>query len=410
MSEVGPDSGLIGGFNRYMNPDDLVGLQGLETYDKMQKDSQVQACLTIKKSSVLCRGWEICPDKKDGARGIEVAEFCKYALDSISGSMYDVLQNICDALAKGYSLQNITWQVVASGKHAGKWIPKYIKSKDPDDFDFQLDEYKNITGVVHTPTQKVLPLRNFVVYTYNGKYANPYGTSDLRACYKNWWSKDFLSRFWNIYLEKYGSPTVKGKYPRGASAKLKSEFLAVLGKIQQQSAVAIPADCEAELLETIRQGDTGYKHAVDHHNREIAKAVLNSTMIVETGGNIGSFALAKVHLDVLRMCLQGLKRDLEETVMLEQILRPLVLFNFGPDVPVPSFSLGALEDREFETATRGMKNLVECGVIDPADPAIREYVGLNGFGPAPSPSTLPVGSSAQRVRTGDNTNDGKVAI
>jgi phage gp29-like protein len=164
-----------------------------------------------------------------------------------------------------------------------------------------------------------------------------------------------------------------------------------------------------ELLETIRQGDVGYKMAVEHHNRMISKAILNNTLVTDDGGSgIGSFALAKVHLSILQMCLKSLKQDLEESVVREQILRPMVAYNFGPDVPVPYFSLGPLEEREIEPLSRAAKNLVDAGIVAADDPWFKEFLGIEGSAPAPSkPSADPVVS---RTRVDGDTNDGKVQV
>ncbi len=405
--EAGEDTAAVAGTGM-VNPDDLVGRKGLSTYTAMQNDAQVRACLSIKKASVLARGWEINPVKEDGRRGQEIANFCRESLDAMDGSITRVLWDTCDALAKGYSIQNIVWDVCKIGKWAGKWVPVFIKGKDPEEWEFLVDKFRNVVGLYHVPTSEEFGRSRFVVYSYQGDYHNPYGRSDLRACYRNWWSKDFLIRFWNHYLEKYGAPTTKGKYPRGTTSAAKTEFLRAIEQIKTHSAITIPEDMEIELLETIRQGDTGFRIAVEFHNKEIAKAILNQTLITDDSSNgIGSFALAKVHLDVLRMCLKGLKMDLEQTVMREQVLRPMVAYNFGADVPVPYFSLGPLEERDFEPISRGVKNLVECGVLDPKDPWVKEFAGILGSGDAPGRPETP---SVKRSRVDGDTNDGEVKV
>ena len=409
-TEVGEDVSLVAG-SSMANPDDLVGRKGLETYAAMGNDAQVKACMAIKKGAVLSRGWEIRPIASDGSRGKSVAEFCRWALEDMDGSVLTVLWNVCDALTMGYSLQNLVWHEIPSGPWVGKWAPLFIKSKDPTEWSFEVDGYRNVVAVKHEPTQEVIPRNRFVIYAYNPSYSNPYGTSDLRACYRNWWSKDFLTRFWNLYLEKYGSPTIKGTYKRGTPAAQQAELLRVLSSIQKNSAIVIPEDITAELLETIRQGDVGFRVAVEYHNREIAKSILNVTMVTDEGAQgIGSFAMAKVHLDVLRMCMKGMKLDLEQTVMKEQVLRPMVRLNFGVDVPVPDFNLGPLEDREIEPLSGAIKSLVECGVLDAKDPFIRDYLGLQGAGPAPDRLEVP---SVTRTRIGTGPrdgNDGKVRV
>lgn len=392
------------GVQRYYNPDDLVGKKGLEVYQSMKRDAQVKACLAIKKASVLGRGWEVLPVVADGERGKEVAAFCTWSLTEMKGSVLRLLSGVCDALSMGYSIHQMLWRVVPSGRWAGKWCIQSAKGKDPLLWAFDVDEYLNIVGLRHNQTDKVYAPSRFVVYSHTPEYENPYGISELRACYRNWWSKDLLTRFWNLYLEKYGSPTVRGTFRRGTPKSVQDEFLKVLSAIQQQSAIVIPEDMKAELIETIRQGDVGYRIAVEFHNREIAKSILNMTLITDDGGQgIGSFALAKVHLDVLRMCLKSLKEDLEETVMEEQVLKLLVRYNFGQDVPVPKFTLGPMEDRELLPLSSGIKNLVDCGVLDPKDQFIREFLGLQGAGPSPG---RPEVSTVNRTRQGTGPTDG----
>lgn len=408
-SEVGEDINIgVGG--GLWNPDDLVGAKGLATYTEMMTDPQVRACMAIKKASVLSRGWEIKAVKEDGERGLEVAAFCLDALNGMRGSVQHVLRDTCDALAKGYSVQNLVFKLATSGKWAGKWVLDCIKAKDPERWRFEVDEYYNIVSVHDVVNTKDHSPSQFVIYSYNGAYSNPYGTSDLRAAYKNYWCKQFLVKFWNIYLEKFGSPTVRGKYPRGTSKVAQAELLGNLAKIKQNTAFVIPEGFEAELLETIRQGDSGYRLAVEYHNREIAKSILNMTLITDEG-SVGSFAMAKVHLDVLRMCLTELKADLEETVIFEQVLKPLVAFNFGADVPVPVFSLGPLSDKEIEPLSRVVKNLVDCGSLHASDPFIRELMGWQGTGVMPGPGkSVEIVPTVARERGVNGTNDGSVQV
>jgi phage gp29-like protein len=214
-----------------------------------------------------------------------------------------------------------------------------------------------------------------VIYSYQPRYESPYGTSDLRAAYKHYWSKDVLMRFMNLYLEKYGSPTAKGAYKRGTPRAAQEELLKVLDKIQQETAIVIPDDVQIELLEAQRGGEAGYLQAIEFHDKQIAKAVLGQTLMTDEGMRVGSFALAKVHLDVLRMCLKKLKRDLEETVMREQVIRPLVDYNFAVTA-YPAFGLGTLEERDLDSLASAITKLVSGEVIRPDESWIRQYLGL----------------------------------
>lgn len=54
--------------------------------------------------------------------------------------------------------------------------------------------------------ERELPLNKVILYTHNGKFGNPYGTSRLKRCYKNWKIKDVILKAWALTCERYGSP------------------------------------------------------------------------------------------------------------------------------------------------------------------------------------------------------------
>ncbi len=362
------------------NPDDLIGKKGYAIYDRMQQDAQIQACLTIKKLTLLSRGWEVHPASSRPS-DVECADFVRFALEDMRGSITDVLMNALDALAKGFSVMEINYRIIDRKPWRGMIGLASIKSKDPSTFTFETDEFLNIRGLkistrsLTSPKEELLPPEKFVIYSYNPRYESPYGTSDLRAAYKHYWSKDVLTKFMNVYLEKYGSPTARGTYKRGTPKQAQEELLKVLAGIQKESAIVIPDDVQVELLEAQRGGEAGFLQALEWHDKQIAKAILCQTLVTDEGVRVGSFALAKIHLDVLKMCLAKLKRDLEETIMREQVIRRLVDYNFA-DAKCPSFSLGPLEDRDVEKLANVIAKLVSGEVIRPEEEWIREYLGL----------------------------------
>ncbi|MFX8938131.1 hypothetical protein ABTN00_21005, partial [Acinetobacter baumannii] len=66
------------------------------------------------------------------------------------------------------------------------------------------------------------------------------------------------------------------------------------------------------------------------------------------GRRVGSLALGKVHLQVLLLQLEAVRRELADTVMTEQVIRPLVELNFGPG-NVPRFNFDPATTDVFAT-------------------------------------------------------------
>jgi len=384
LKELAVADRLAGAFGRIgaYNPDDLVTSRGYEIYDRMQTDSQVRACLNIKKLSILSRGWQVHP-ATDDPEDIRIAEFVRWCLVDMRGSMIDVLNDVLDALAKGFSISEINYKVVEDGPYQGMIGLESIKSKDPAGITFETDEYLNLVALWQGPGRETrLPPEKFLIYSYMPRYESPYGTSDLRAAYKHWWSKDAILRFYNVYLEKYGSPTVLGAYSRGTPKTQQDDLLKVLDRIQQETAIVLPDDIKIELLEAQRAGESGYLQAIEYHDRQIAKAILGQTLTTDEGMRYGSFALAKVHLDVLRMVLEKIKRDLEETVMGEQLIRRLVSYNFRTD-RCPTFSLGTLREADISLLADVIAKLVTGGVVAPDEAWIRDYLEIPSGGQVP---------------------------
>jgi len=385
------------------SPDDLISRKGFAVYDEMQNDAQVRSCLNTKKFAVLAKGWSIQP-ASDSPEDLRIAQFIEFCLNDMKGSVQEMLFKVLDAIAKGFSVCEINYKPILGGPFDGMIGLATIKSKDPSEFGFDLDEFLNVRGLTHLTAgagvgllPRALPAEEFIIYTHMPVYELPHGQSDLRAAYKHWWSKEVILKFWNLYMEKFGMPTAKGTYKRGVPKDQQDDLLRVLDKIQQETALVVPEDVTVELLEARRSGDAGYVTAVEFHNKQIAKAILGQTLTSDEGSRVGSLALAKVHMDVLRFYLERLKRDIEETVMREQLVRRLVEINWGmvdgrwlmangnpstmnhqpSTIPaIPRFVLGSLEEKDLELLGGLITKLVDGRVVEPNEPWIREYLGI----------------------------------
>ncbi len=371
----GSPLGVFNGISAF-SPDDLVTKKGYAIYDRMQTDAQVAACLRIKKFAVLSNGWQVHPASGSSA-DVETADFIRFCFNEMRGSVQDLLYNALDALAKGFSVIELVYKPIERGHFAGKIGLAAAKSKDPASFTFDTDEFLNIRGLRmrHFGEETLLPPEKFVIYSYMPAYESPYGQSDLRSAYKHWWSKDIIMRFYNRYLEKYGSPTATGSYRRGTPKAQQDELLRVLDRIQQETAIVVPDDVKIQLLEAQRGGEAGFIAALEFHDRQIAKAILGQTLTTDEGSRVGSLALAKVHLQVLHSQLEKLKRDLEDQVIGEQVVRRLVEMNF-PNRRCPVFKLGSLGQKDIPTLGTMIADLIGAGVVRPDESWIRRELEL----------------------------------
>jgi len=352
------------------------GANGYTTYRRMQNDPQVKACLSTKKFAVLSRGWEVHPaDLTPEAAAI--AEFCRWTLADMKGSILDTLYSVMDALALGVSITEINYKILDDGPYAGKIGLASLKSKNPEIFFFDVDSFLNLHAL-RIAGGDLLPPDKFLIYSYQPQYENPLGTSDLRAAYQSWYIKEQIVKWWAKFLEKFGLPTVVGSYDAKNMYGIDQQraFLTTLMQVHNESAIALPSDMEIKLLEAQRALDAGFDEAVSYCDRSIAKSILGETLTADSSAHGSTYALGQVHMDVLSFYLQKLQRDLEETVMTEQLLQRLVAYNYPPGTPCPSFRLGKIDDGKLQTATALISSLITGGVVAPSEPWIRSYLGI----------------------------------
>ena len=352
------------------------GAQGYVTYRRMQHDPQVKACLSTKKFAVLSRGWEIHP-ASDSPEDKAVAEFIRWTLADMKGSVLDALYSVMDALALGVSVTEINYKLLDSGPHKGKLGLASLKAKNPEIFFFDVDSFLNLHAL-RIAGGMLLPPEKFLLYSYQPQYENPLGSSDLRAAYRAWFIKEQMLTWWAKFLEKFGIPTVEGTFdPKaGYGAAQQRDFLQMVQQVHNESAIVHPNDMEVKLVEASRALAPGFDEAVAFCDRSIAKSILGETLTADSSAHGSTYGLGQVHMDVLSFYLQKLQRDLEETVMTEQCIARLVKLNYPPGTPSPTFRLGKIDDGKLQTAANLISQLVTGQVVQPGEPWIREYLGI----------------------------------
>lgn len=381
------------------NPDDLSSvrpqasypMQGLwakhgpfAVYRRMRTDEQVKGCLTFKKLARLSHGFQITPFDKTPLAS-EIADFIKYNFDKMEGSFHTAMKEILSALDFGFSISEKNYRICDSGKFVGKIVLKDIKTRAPETFRFNNDEYgniRNLTQFLPNATPIELPTDKFIIYTYAMEFQNHYGQSDLRAAYRSWWSKDFVIKAWNIFLDRYGMPTRVMTLPPSAEGDqaIVNKAMSILDSIQTDTSITLPPGFEVDFKTIGQGGNATYQEALDRYDRAIAKALLYP----ELGGlterqSGGSQHMANSQMSGYDLVLMDLGLDLEELVVAEQIIKPLVHMNYGDQVPIPIFKLGAMTLRDagafIEQLTKAAQsNLITWGYSE--ETSVRKTLDL----------------------------------
>lgn len=359
------------GFRPY-NPDLLVRRKGgLTIYDEMRLDDEVKGAITLKKHAVLAPGWNIEP-ASDEENDEEIAEYVNYVFNKMQGSINDFLLQVLTALDYGYSITEIVWDIFDSGPYDGKVGIRALKAKKPHYYEFDTDDYSNLkpnglvqTGILTSSTlEKHLPVNKFIIYVYQKEFGNWYGTSDLRAAYRAWWSKDNIIKFWNIYLERFGSPLAVGKYKTNNPNSI-TNLKTILEKLQSKTSITFrEGEFDISLLEPQRRSTADYEAALNFYNRSIARSILIPDRLM-AAGETGAYSQAKIHFDIFLWVVQKLRQDIEEIVMEEQLIRRLVGWNFQNVKALPKFRFNPLTEEQKIELAKAFTDAVQKGAVLP---------------------------------------------
>lgn len=295
-----------------------------ELFEEMEeKDAHLFSQLQTRKLAVQGLGWDITP-ASDDARAKKVADFCREWLEDFEG-FDDAVLDLLDALGKGYSAMEITWDV-SSGQavivglehiHAKKVT--FWNSMDPR----ILTEANPVQGEEPPPFKTIY-------HRYKARSGYDTRAGILRVVAWMYLFKNYDIKDWISFAEVYGQPLRLGKYAPGASQDEKDALLNAVRSIGTDAAGIISRNTEIDFVEGQKYGSVSlYEKLAKWCDEQESKAILGQVLTSSTG-DVGSQALGNVHNEVRQDLTEADCKALARTVR-GQILLPMVGYNFGWD-------------------------------------------------------------------------------
>ncbi|MCL5271150.1 MAG: DUF935 domain-containing protein [bacterium] len=332
-------------------------------FEEMEsKDAHLFSLLQTRKLGVLARPVKIEP-AGDGPADVRAARWIEATLRAIPG-WQGALLHLLDALGKGMAVAEVLWRFDAEGRI----VPRALRPRAAGRFarGGGEDEWRLIDPLGDPAgAGRPLPPRKFLIALVGATDERPYGQGLDERVYWYWWFKKHNIKFWLIYNEKFGSPTVVARHRPGLSELERRRLLDVIDAIQTDAGVTIPEGISLELLEAGRSGsgDT-YRALAQWCNDEMARAVLGQTLTSGEGERSGSLALGQVHEAVRQDYLRADAALLMDVVN-TQLVRWLTDLNFGEDVPAPRWTIDLAPELDLEREVQVDRQLLQMGVSLP---------------------------------------------
>ncbi len=340
-----------------------------------EKDVDVGNALDTLKLSVLKRKHTVTPfDESPQAE--EVATFIRAELDKIP-NMHAVLDNLLDATGYGFSLGEMVFDV-----SMGQASLLDIKDCPQELFLFgnrftpQIGPLQFLDSP-YASEGTLVPENKFLIFSYRSRSRNRMGRPLLRSIFWESWFKRNIQRLWVQYAEK-GPGTAVVRYQDSDNAVEKQKAADLAQSLITQVAVGVPQNFEydKELLTMARSMDPAvYEHFYKLMQLNIVRRVLGETLTsFGSEDGKGSQAQGKTHADTLEGRSVEICRALQAVVNW-QLVRPLVLWNFGPKAPIPTWGYD-LEEAEDLTARLAIDKGVQSMGVALSDGYVRQRYSI----------------------------------
>lgn len=302
----------------------LLGAVDWGVYDRILEDDQVFSTLQQRRRAVISHNWSVVPGDEDDPRAVEAAERFSDTIDRLGWDR--ITDRMLFAIYHGIAIAEVIWEARDGLFDIGQLRVRHARR-------FRFDAENRLRLLTTTSSQgEPLPDRKFWTFTIGGSDDDErYGRGLAEWLYWPTLFKRNGIRFWNIFLDKFGSPTAIGKFRRGTSQADQHKLLATLQALATDSGIVVPEGMVIELLEAARSGTADYDKIVGLMNEAIAKVVLSQTMTTQDGSSLSQ---AQVHAGVKLEVVKA-DSDLLSDSFNGSVARWWTDYNYGPDVAGP---------------------------------------------------------------------------
>ncbi len=311
----------------------------------------------------------------DDAADVRLAEECRELVKA--ANFEDVIEDLQDALGKGFSVSEIIWDTSAK-----QWQPLRYEWRQPRWFKFDIDTRHELRlkdavdplrGIALAPCKflqhrprikKGLPIRNAFAYIVAF----------------SWIMKLYALKDWMAFAEVFGMPLRLGRYGPNASREDVAVLRRAVANIGSDAAAVLPESMriEFEAAANVAGAAQLFEGLCVYLDKQVSKAVLGQTMTTDDGSSLSQ---AQVHNEVRLDILKADAKDMAQTLN-RDLIKPFVDLNHGVQKRYPRVVLKVIEPEDIKALVEALDKLVPMGL------EVEQSTMLNKLGlPEPSQKT-----------------------
>lgn len=240
-----------------------------------------------------------------------------------------MLQDLLDALGKGFSVVQLLWNPAAALGQKGRWALGF-QHEDARLFRFDRETQRELRIRDATNDDGIpLPPGQFAVHFPRLRTGVPIRGGLARLAAVTWMFKNFTIKDWVAFAEVYGMPLRLATYdPHVMTADEISSLRSTLANMGHDAAGLVPSGVEVEIHDVNRGSNGGpFQPLAEYFDKQLSKGILGQTMTIEDGSSLSQ---SETHEKVRQDIRQADALNLQDTVQ-AAIIEPWVALNYGPD-------------------------------------------------------------------------------
>jgi len=359
-----------------LTPDDLkfyfeTSRKGLNFFISLlfdeirRRDMRIGAVCQTRKLGVANKEWGLSYKAESVVTEATQKEIISFIYNALEGvNLPNFFTDIVEAQIQGVSTFEVVYKMLGAKVGVDKinYIPNYLllyddltnsySYLDPDKADAvglrsigsTSDDRIKIAPLATAP---IHPMKILEAHSLDGNAQNGF----LNGCHVSLvWAflfKNYGLKDWSVYVERYAMPAVLGKLPQFISKPDREKFVTAVKQFGHLFRGVIPNGATIEFLtdQSKSSSSTMFQEYVEYWNKEISIRVLGQSLTTDIG-SVGSKAASQTH-DEVRHDIAVADMLLVKQVM-NELIRRLVVMNFGEVSEFPKFSFEEEEDIEYK--------------------------------------------------------------
>ena len=333
------------------------------------RDTQVATGFEILKYLLSSKQWILTDTNEDDST---VYDFIYNMLLGTETELNTIIKQMTSAILWGFCVHEIMYDVRDGRIVVKDLIPIHIKTLQVEPFVYDDDgELVAIHQVTQSGTMNI-PINKCLLYSYNSLYDEKEGHGLLYDFLPIVEDKETVMDWLMTYAEKNESPTLYGKTSNPTS---RDEMLGAFEDINEgTTGLVIGAEDEVGVLESSHRGEAFF-NILQYKDNQIFRRMFIGNLLLGDTSQTGTYAQSKTQLEFGNMVFDGILEEIANTIQ-EQVINPIVEFNFGSIAKAPIISFDKFSSGDLEKLFNVIKPLMDSGVIDSENSAVQESLKL----------------------------------